>query len=221
MSRTHTTRTGRRPPVRGSRRSAARGGTDRAWMLPALVLAGFAVLGAVAMLTTGDGDRMSIEPPTVSSARLPAFGTSDEPRGAVAPRASARGLFGEQLVDVPVAARPTIVVFLAHWCSHCQREVPVVQAWLDAGGLPDDVAIRAVATAIDPDRPNYPPDTWLEREGWTVPTLVDDGSIAAAYGLSSFPFWAFVDADGRLVTRAEGELSREQLQSIADRLASS
>ena len=65
-----------------------------------------------------------------------------------------------------------------------------------------------MATAIDPARPNYPPDAWLKREQWSAPVLVDgDGSVADAYGLSAFPYWVAVDREGKVVMRATGELA--------------
>ena len=110
-----------------------------------------------------------------------------------------------------------VLLFLAHWCSHCQAEVPVLQDWVDAGNAPDDVDIISIATAIDPAYPNYPPEAWLEREGWTLPVIVDrPGSVATAYGLSAFPFWVFVDADGKVTGRMTGELSMADLETIID-----
>jgi thiol-disulfide isomerase/thioredoxin len=116
--------------------------------------------------------------------------------------------------------KPQIIVFLAHWCPHCQREVPVIQDWIDGGGLPDGVELASVATAIDERRPNYPPQEWLEREGWTAPVLYDDAasSAAQAAGLSSYPFFVAIDGDGNVVARSSGELSTDRLDAIADQL---
>jgi hypothetical protein len=98
--------------------------------------------------------------------------------------------------------------------------VPVVQQWVDDGGLPDGVDLVSVSTAIDPSRPNYPPDAWLADEGWTAPALVDaDDSAAQAVGLSAYPFFVAVDGDGRVVFRTSGELTADQLDAIASALA--
>jgi len=116
--------------------------------------------------------------------------------------------------------RPKMVLFLAHWCPHCQREVPVVQQWVDDGNLPEGVDLVSVSTAIDPSRPNYPPDAWLAREGWTAPVLVDsDNSAAEAVGLSAYPFFIAVDADGKVAQRTSGELTTEQLDAFAAEIA--
>ena len=90
-----------------------------------------------------------------------------------------------------------------------------MQEWLDGGGAPDGVELISVATAIDPGLPNYPPEEWLAREGWTVPVIVDKtGTVATAYGLSAFPFWVFVHADGTVLGRVTGELTIADLQTI-------
>ncbi len=140
--------------------------------------------------------------------------TNDVAAGRPAPVASGPSFDGST-VTIGEAGRPQVIIFLAHWCSHCQREVPVVQAWLDANGPPEGVDLRSVATGIDPTLPNYPPDAWLEAERWSVPVLVDPAdTVASAYGLSGFPFWVFLDAEGRVALRASGELTIEQLEGI-------
>lgn len=67
--------------------------------------------------------------------------------------------------------------------------------------------LYGLATSIDPDRPNYLPSAWLERESWSVPTLADaaDSPAALAFGLSSFPYFVALDAENRVVARASGE----------------
>lgn len=115
---------------------------------------------------------------------------------------------------------PTMVLFVAHWCPHCQREVPVVQDWVDGGGLPRGVDLVTVSTVIDPRRPDYPPDEWLAGEGWTAPVLVDaDNTAAAAAGLSAYPFFFAVDGDGTVALRASGELTPDELDAIAAEIA--
>jgi thiol-disulfide isomerase/thioredoxin len=109
-----------------------------------------------------------------------------------------------------------VLLFVAHWCPHCQAEVPVVQAWLDSGRLDPSVDLISVATGIDPARPNYPPDAWLAREHWSPPVLVDgDQAVATSYGLKAFPYWVAVDAAGKVVVRATGELTPDQLDALA------
>jgi len=116
-----------------------------------------------------------------------------------------------------------IILFLAHWCPHCQNEVPWVTEWIDGGNLPDNVDFYSVATSIDRTRENWPPSDWLEREEWPAPVIVDDqaNSISEAFGLSAYPFWVFVNADGTIAARVSGGLSVESLDGAAAALSGS
>lgn len=116
---------------------------------------------------------------------------------------------------------PTAILFLAHWCPHCQAEVPVMQAYIDENGLPAGVELVSVVTSTDPSRPNYPPSTWLAREGWSAPVYVDDAasSIGRAYGLTAFPYYVFLDRDGTVVARVSGEQQPENVAAMMERLA--
>ena len=157
------------------------------------------------------------------NADLPAFAstTNDAAVGRRIPEVDGRSFDGTP-VRITADGRPKLIVFLAHWCPHCQREVPVVQAWLDAKGMPAGVDLVSVATAIDPNRPNYPPDAWLAREHWEVPVIVDaDNQIAARYGLTAFPYWVAVAADGTVAQRLTGELTPDQLDALVASISSS
>lgn len=112
------------------------------------------------------------------------------------------------------------IVFLAHWCSHCQEEAPRVQAWLTGGGGVDGVDVYSVATSINSGRENYPPSAWLEGIGWTVPTVVDDQELSTliAYGAGGFPYWVFLNADGTVALRTSGQLETAQLEEILNAL---
>jgi thiol-disulfide isomerase/thioredoxin len=108
------------------------------------------------------------------------------------------------------------IVFLAHWCPHCQEEVPRVQDWLDNGGGVEGVDLYSVSTAATSARDNYPASAWLDNENWTLPVIVDDqeGSVHAAYGAGPFPYWVFVNADGTVAVRTAGQLSIDQLEEL-------
>jgi thiol-disulfide isomerase/thioredoxin len=157
-----------------------------------------------------------IRPVQVSGPALPQFtGEGDDPAvGKTAPE-----LRGASFDGTPVAithGRPTLVVFLAHWCPHCQREVPVITKHLRSHPMPEGVDLVAVATATSASQPNYPPSAWLEREGWKAPTLVDssEGTAADAFGLRSFPYFVALDAGGKVVGRTSGEIPTAQFDLL-------
>ena len=128
--------------------------------------------------------------------------------------------FDNNTVVVGNDGRPKAIVFLAHWCPHCQAEVPSVQAWLDATGGVDGVDMYSIATAINSGRDNHPPSDWLENEGWTVPVIRDDqdSSVLRAYGNGGFPFWVFTNSDGTVALRVAGEIPIADLEEILQNL---
>jgi thiol-disulfide isomerase/thioredoxin len=224
----------RRPRAEGDGRVKARqkgrpsGGADRRsrWWIPAIAGAVVVAAAIAAVALSGPSprafDATSTRPPVAAASRvagattLPQFtgGVDDPAVGRVIPAITGSSFDGSS-VAIATNGRPKLLLFLAHWCPHCQREVPVVQSWIDAGRLPADVEIVSVATSNDPARPNYPPEAWLAREHWTSPVLVDaDGAAAWAYGLDAFPYWVAVDANNRVVSRVTGELSPGQLDAL-------
>lgn len=226
---------------RQSRRDAARRREQAAsrprWLLPALVVAAVIVVGGAAVALSGNqpgdssalptrspgasGDPVVGDTPVITGLSLVPFEnpTDDPAVGRPAPTVVGASFDGRP-VTIGGDDRAHILVFLAHWCPHCQAEVPVVQDWIDQGGLPDSVDLVSISTATDPAAPNYPPDEWLAREGWTSPVMVDPtGSVATAFGLAAFPYFVFVDADGTVAGRITGELPVEDLDAIARDLA--
>jgi cytochrome c biogenesis protein CcmG/thiol:disulfide interchange protein DsbE len=231
-------RRARRQARREEARQAGSGGGSRTrWLIPGLVIAAIAIAAVVAIVLPGastqSGGASSSVPPSVSGAAasgsatasgqpvitgvsLPEFkgATGDPAVGMPAPQVR-----GSDFDGMPVAiendGRPKVVLFLAHWCPHCQREVPLVQDWVDSGAVPDGVDLLSVATSIDPAASNYPPDAWFQREGWTVPVIVDPtNSVASAYGLSAFPYWVFIGPDGAVRARTVGELPIANLETV-------
>lgn len=112
---------------------------------------------------------------------------------------------------------PKIVVFLAHWCPHCQAEVPVINQWLASGGLPDGVEIYSVTVFSDRLRGNWPPQTWLEDAAWTVPVIMDDaiGTVATTVGMTSTPLYVVLDGENKVVQRISGEIGAAGLDTLS------
>lgn len=195
--------------------------SNRRWWVIGGVVAVVAVALAAAF-ASGEPEPAKDPEATVAISGSPlvrfADPASDPAVGQAAPRAVGAGFDGSE-VRIEPTGEPTVVVFVAHWCPSCQAEVPRIVQLAAAGGT-EGVRLVGVATANDPLRPNYPASEWLDREGWPAPVLVDDkaSSLATAYGLSAYPFFAVLDGDGNVLFRVTGELdpaSLELLFSIA------
>ena len=218
-----------------ARRAEASRPNRNRWLIPGLLAAIIVVAAAIAILLPGTGRQgtggsSTLPPSTAASAgsvgtagvplitggSLPDY---QNPTGDAAVGLPAPEVAGTDFTGKPVAikkdGRPKVILFIAHWCPHCQREVPLLQAWVSTGGVPSGLDLISVATSIDPSRPNYPPDAWLAVEGWTVPVIADPtNTVASAYGLTAFPYWVFVAPDGTVKARTVGELPIADLQTV-------
>jgi len=148
--------------------------------------------------------------------QLPQSGGGDPAVGQVIPEATGQSFDGSP-VAIRNDGRAKLILFVAHWCPHCQKEVPLLADWLKSHQLPSGVDLYTVSTAVDSKRPNYPPSSWLDREDWKAPTLADsdDGKAADAYGLSAFPYFVAVDGSGKVVARTTGEISTDDFEDLA------
>jgi thiol-disulfide isomerase/thioredoxin len=189
------------------------------WIFLAVLVALFAVIVFISRSGTAD---VEITNATVTGDRLPEFGETptDAAIGQKAPTIRGTSVTGEPITIEPGDGTPKAIAILAHWCPHCQREVPTVVDWTEAGNLPEGVEIVGVASGIDRGQPNFPPHTWLEREDWGFPTVVDgDDAARDALGVRGFPGWVLVDGEGNVVMRWSGETTPEQLTERIGQLA--
>lgn len=170
---------------------------------------------------SGGGDAAAVSddtPATVDGTPLPPLpsGGSDPATGTAMPTLSGTTLDGEA-ITIPEPGRPTMILFLAHWCPHCQAELPNLVTMAEQGQL-DDVRPVIVATGTDEAAPNYPPGPWIEDEGWDGNVILDDEQYSAgdAYGLTGYPYLVLVDTDGNVIARASGELGLEGLLTFVE-----
>lgn len=169
------------------------------------------VIVALGSAEDDPGDAPDFGPIATQGEPLPELpdGGDDPAVGRPAPQLEGTNAEGTP-VRVGQGGEPTVVFFLAHWCPHCQDEVPEIVALMEEGQL-DGVRVVGVLTGTDRAAPNHPPVAWLERESWTGEVILDDeqGTAARAYGLSGYPFAVYLDADGTVVTRTSGAIGGE------------
>jgi thiol-disulfide isomerase/thioredoxin len=165
--------------------------------------------------------RVEIAPTVaVSGTPLPSLTdpTHDPAVGKIAPTLTGV-TFNRSALTIGNTGQAHLVIFVAHWCPHCQAEVPRIVSLSKARQIP--VPIVTVATGTDPSFSNYPPSAWLAREGWPYPVLVDTKTetAATAYGLPGYPFLVFVDSQGKVVGRLSGEVAPADLTKLLTALA--
>ena len=194
----------------------------------------FIIAGAVILvlgLAIAIGVTLSSEPvaaglpegeTTVTGDLLPEFSGENDDNialGLAAPIFSAPNENSE-IVTLEKNGNAKALLFLAHWCGYCQKEVPIVQRVINTIGVPDGVEVIAIATSIDRGRENYPPQKWLDEEGWSETQHYDlDKEIGSAYGLNAFPYWVFLDKDLNVIARRTGNLPEETVGGLLLQLA--
>jgi cytochrome c biogenesis protein CcmG, thiol:disulfide interchange protein DsbE len=146
---------------------------------------------------------------------------SDSAEGSTVPTIAGTDIEGRSLALMPGGGAARAYVVVAHWCPHCQEEVPRLVEWARDNELPMGVEVVAVSTSVDRGQPNFPPAAWLAREDWPWPVFVDDevGSAGDALGVQGYPFMVFTDAEGTVVSRYSGEMPIDEwdaaIRSIA------
>lgn len=183
----------------------------------AIVLLAVIAVAVVQLQGGSDGPTPGqTQPVTVTGNSLPRLGTSDDPAvGQTAPQLSGSDFAGDP-VEIKNDGRGKVLVFMAHWCPHCQAEVPRIVDWLKANQVPQSVDIYGIATGTDDSSPNYPPSTWLEEVGWGKPVLADsaEDTAAGAMGLSAYPFFVVINKSGQVMFRESGEISMDEFQRL-------
>ena len=188
------------------------------------IVGGLVVLLLVAAVMFGSEEvGAEFGEPEIKGTSLPLFPSTESfdlsATGLAAPEVFGQDYSGNN-VSITNDGRAKGIALIAHWCPHCQAEVPRVQDWLDSTGGVEGVDLYSVSTAAGSGQPNYPASEWLEREGWTIPVVVDDQarSVHQAYGQGGFPYWVFLNADGTVAARTAGELTIDQLEDILNAL---
>jgi thiol-disulfide isomerase/thioredoxin len=206
-----------------------------AWIWAAIGAVVVVAAVAIAVITSGGDDSSSdttvpvtgpgvgpaeSQPVTLTGAPLaPLPDSGDDPTvGTKAPELSGYDFDGTP-VTVDPSKGPVMLVFLAHWCPHCNREAPQLMAWKASGAVPEGLQVIGVTTAVAPDRDHYPPSNWIRDEmKWDWPVLADsaENEAVVAFGASGFPFVVILDTDGTVLSRWSGEVGQQGIQEAVE-----
>jgi thiol-disulfide isomerase/thioredoxin len=219
MSKPPTTK----PPPRSPANKRVTNASRRSFPVWAVIIGAVVVAGVLAVLLAargGDDNKVQTGPDengnvesaavTITGDPLPRFEstTDDAAAGETAPTITGSNFSGAP-VTIPAAdGNAKAIFFVAHWCPHCQREVPRLAKWLKTHPLPAGLDIDIVSTRVNESPANYPPSAWLDREGLgNLPIIADDPDSSAyrAYGAGGLPYIVYLDKDDKVVLRTVGE----------------
>jgi cytochrome c biogenesis protein CcmG/thiol:disulfide interchange protein DsbE len=200
---------------------------SRTPLIIAVVLVVVAIAGLVAVLATRDGGDDADGDITYGTVQVdgtplpPGEGQQDPSIGSTVPTISGTDYAGTPVTIAPGKDGPQMIVVMAHWCPHCNNEIPKLIEWQQSGQVPDGLSVVGISTAATSGAPHFPPGEWLDTLGWDWPVIADDEeqTAAAAVGTTGYPFLMFVDANGQLMFRMSAELPIEDVQQLADAAA--
>jgi hypothetical protein len=170
--------------------------------------------------TTIDPLALELGTPTISGDPLPEVGPDPDPAAGLAAPVVVGSDYDGTEITIGRGGSPQAVLFVAHWCSHCQAELPEVVDWLATTGGVDGVELVLVTVGLNPERPNFPASAWLHREGWTGAVVRDDAenSTFYAYGGVSVPYWVFLAGDGIVAERIPGRAGVGEIERNLEEL---
>ena len=204
---------------------------NRTFVIVAGVIVLIVAAALIAVLATGgsddstdasdtSGEVAQSRPVEITGEPLAPFAdpAADPAVGQASPVVAGAGFDGTPMTIGGASDNPTMLVFLAHWCPHCNVEIPELIELNDAGGIPDDLDVIGISTAVAADRPNYPPSEWIVDKGWPWPTMADSETSEAldAFGGTGFPFLVILDSDGTVLARQSGESTADELGAWID-----
>ncbi|MEQ1700398.1 MAG: FKBP-type peptidyl-prolyl cis-trans isomerase [Ilumatobacteraceae bacterium] len=181
--------------------------------------------GAETTISVPVGDLADSQPVTIQGDPLSAFTdtASDDAVGVLAPTITGASFDGTPITIDGRQTGPVMVVFLAHWCPHCNAEIPRLLEWKASGAMPDGLQVIGVSTAVSQVSPNYPPAEWLADKGWSWPVMADEsdgdgaaGLAAQAFGATGWPYFVILGSDNQVLARSSGEMEISDLQVLVD-----
>lgn len=116
---------------------------------------------------------------------------------------------GEEVKLSDYFGKPIVLNFWATWCGYCVEEMPDFER---AYKEHPEVQFLMVNATDGVRETTEKAKQFLDEKGFTFPVVYDTQQSAVyAYYVTGFPSTYFIDADGNMVTYANGMLSYENL----------
>lgn len=165
----------------------------------ASIVAAVAVVILVVLLNRGTDRSTIVRPPPVASPVA----------GATAPDFNVTAKDGSTLTKANILGKPTLMVFFASWCPHCQTEAPRIKEM--AAANPD---VQVVFIGVSDRETASDIYDFQQKFNLPFPMYQDGGKAAAAYGIASYPTLMAVDKGGVIRDIQTGEKSPAELNTI-------
>jgi len=133
--------------------------------------------------------------------------------GATIPDFTVKSQEGKMLTKADIVGKPTLMVFFASWCPHCQAEAPRIREIAQAN--PD---LNVVMIGVGDKESQSDIYGFQGKYSLPFPTYADPavplGTAAAAWGIQSYPSLFAVDKNGVVRDINSGEVDPSRLQQM-------
>lgn len=133
--------------------------------------------------------------------------------GQMSPDFSLSDVSGQPVTLSELRGQPVVVIFWASWCTHCEKEMPLMQDMYEKYG---DQGLQVVGVNV----PGLGGDTiekakaFVAQKGLSFPVVFDQaGQTYGAYGVNGVPNLFFIDKDGVMVAAYPGAMDAERLEA--------
>lgn len=165
-----------------------------------IAVAAIFVVVILAARSPDDGIRTNVQRPAPVASPV---------AGAAAPNFTVKAKDGSTLTKENLLGKPTMMIFFASWCPHCNNEAPLLKDL--AAKNPD---VQFVAIGVGDRETTDDIYNFQSKHSLPFPTYADGGKAASAYGIASYPTVMAVDKNGIIKSIETGEKSQEQLSAV-------
>ena len=120
---------------------------------------------------------------------------------------------GQPVTLSALRGQPVVVIFWASWCTHCEKEMPLMQTMYEKYG---DQGLQVVGVNV----PGLGGDTiekalaFVSEKDLSFPVVFDQaGQTYGEYGVNGVPNLFFIDRDGVMVATYPGAMDAERLEA--------
>ncbi|WP_142504526.1 thiol-disulfide oxidoreductase ResA [Melghirimyces algeriensis] len=162
----------------------------RYWVRRVLMLVLVALLGVAIYQTLGDEQKENVEV------------------GKTAPEFKLKTLDGETLQLSDLKGKAVLLNFWATWCKPCRDEMPAIQKVYDKH---KDKGFAVVGVNIAETKVTV--SGFARQLNLNFPIVLDpDRKVTKLYGIGPIPSSIFIDKNGKVVRKVNGEMNEGQIE---------
>lgn len=189
------------------------------WIIIAAVLVGLIIGASVLYNKLSEdykGDNLS---PATSNAETTSeeaeeHSSKTEENKYAAPDFTVLDMEGKEVSLSDFKGKPVVLNFWATWCYYCKEEMPDFnKAYKEF----PDIQFLMVNATDGVKETKEKATKYVKEQGFNFPIFFDTkGEAVSNYHVTGFPTTYFIDADGNLVTYANGMINYETLKRVID-----